>query len=147
MVNDEGDPVKEQSTGWLAAGLVVEADRNAPPGAPIRLAAAGCDSCGRSSFPPACSCTWCGAATSNEVPLGAATSVTSTAVLHPTPGAVVEVPYVVALARFDSANLDVLGRVLGVSGPSELPSGTALHPVAERLPDGRLHFAYAIGTP
>jgi uncharacterized OB-fold protein len=86
---------------------------------------------------------WCGAPGSDPVLLAGGTAVAATAVLHRTPGAVVDVPYVVALARFEQAGLDVLGRVPGAAGPAAVPPGTPLRVVAESLPDGRVHYAFA----
>ncbi len=129
---------------WLAAELVLVADRDAAPGAPIRLAASRCSACGRCSFPATGACTWCGAPGSDPVPLSRGAAVAATAVLHRTPGAVVEVPFVVALARFGQAGLDVLGRVPGAADPAAVPAGTPLRVVAESLADGRLHYAFAV---
>ena len=88
------------TAAWVAAELVPAADRDAASGAPIRLAAARCAACGRCSFPATGTCTWCGAPRSDPVLLSSGTAVAATAVLHRTPGSVVEVPYVVVLARF-----------------------------------------------
>jgi len=130
---------------WVVAELIPAADRDTAPGTPIRLAAARCPACGRCSFPATGTCTWCGAPGSDPVPLAEGTAVAATAVLHRTPGAVVEVPYVVVLARFGQAGLDVLGRVPGAAGPAAVPPGTPLRVVAEALPDGRMHFAFEAG--
>jgi uncharacterized OB-fold protein len=129
---------------WIAEELVPVEDRDAAPGAPIRLAASGCTACGRSSFPATGACTWCGAPGSDPVPLSRGTAVAATAVLHRTPGAIVRVPFVVALARFGRAGLDVLGRVPGRTDPAAVPPGTPLRVVAESLPDGRMHYAFAV---
>jgi uncharacterized OB-fold protein len=131
------------TAAWVAAELISAANRDAAPGAPIRLAAAGCLACGRCSFPATGACTWCGAPGSDPVPLSSGTAVASTAVLHHTPGAVVKVPFVVVLARFEQAGLDVLGRVPGATDADAVPPGTPLHVVAESLPDGRMHYAFA----
>ncbi len=130
---------------WIAEELVPVEDRDAAPGAPIRLAASRCSSCGRCSFPATGTCTWCGAPGFEPMPLSHGTAVAATAVLHQTPGAVVEVPFVVALARFGQAGLDVLGRGPGAADPTAVPAGTALRVVAESLPDGRMHYAFAVG--
>jgi uncharacterized OB-fold protein len=132
------------TTEWVAAELVPAADRDVAPGAPVRLAAARCSACDRCSFPATGTCTWCGAAGSDPVPLSSGTAVAASAVLHRTPGAVVDVPFVVALARFEQAGLDVLGRVPGAAGPDAVPAGTSLRVVAESLPDGRMHYAFAV---
>ena len=132
------------TAAWVAAELIPAADCDVPPGAPIRLAAARCSACGRCSFPATGTCTWCGTPGSDPVLLAEGTAVAATAVLHRTPGAVVAVPYVVALARFGRAGLDVLGRVPGAAGPAAVPAGTPLRVVAESLPDGRMHYAFAL---
>jgi uncharacterized protein len=134
------------TAAWLAEELIPAADRDAASGAPIRLAGARCSACGRCSFPATGTCTWCGAPDSDPVPLSSGTAVAATAVVHRTPGAVVQVPYVVALARFAEAGLDVLGRVPGAADPAAVPSGTPLRLVAEALPDGRMHFAFEAGA-
>ena len=131
------------TAAWVAAELVPAADRDAASGAPIRLAAARCAACGRCSFPATGTCTWCGAPRSDPVLLSSGTAVAATAVLHRTAGSVVEVPYVVVLARFAQAGLDVLGRVPGAADPAAVPPGTVLRVVADSLPDGRLHYAFA----
>jgi len=128
---------------WLAEMLILANDRTAEPGAPIRLAASRCTTCDRCSFPATGTCTWCGAAGFVPVELSDGTTVAATAVLHGTPSAVVKAPYVVALAHFWSAALDVLGRVPGTADPATVPVGTPLRVVAELLPDGRMHFAFA----
>jgi uncharacterized OB-fold protein len=128
--------------GWLAEELIPAADRAAAPGAPIHLAAARCSACGRCSFPATGTCSWCGAPGSVPVLLDEAVAVAATAVLHATPAAVVKAPYVVALARFEQAGLDVLGRVPAATDPAAVPAGTPLRVVAENLPDGRAHFAF-----
>jgi len=132
------------TTEWVAAELVPAEDRDAAPGAPVRLAAARCSACGRCSFPATGTCTWCGATGSEPVPLSSGTAMAATAVLHRTPGAVVEVPYVIGLVRFARAGLDVLGRVPGATDPAAVPAGTPLRVVAESLPDGRMHYAFAV---
>jgi uncharacterized OB-fold protein len=129
---------------WIAEELVPAEDRDAASGAPIRLAASGCTACGRCSFPATGACTWCGAPGSDPVSLSRGTAVAATAVLHRTPGAIVRVPFVVALARFGQAGLDVLGRVPGSTDPAAVPPGTPLRVVAESLPDGRMHYAFAV---
>jgi uncharacterized OB-fold protein len=131
-------------TEWVAAELVPVTDRDAAPGGPIRLAAARCSACGQCSFPATGTCTWCGATGSDPVPLSSGTAMAATAVLHRTPGAVVAVPFVVALARFGQAGLDVLGRVPGAIDPAAVPPGAPLRVVAESLPDGRMHYAFAL---
>jgi uncharacterized OB-fold protein len=131
------------TAAWLAAELVSAADRDAAPGTPLRLAASRCSTCDRCSFPATGTCTWCGATGSDPEQLSDGTAVAATAVLHRTPGAVVEVPYVVALVRFAQAGLDVLGRVPGAADPAAVPAGTPLHVVADSLPDGRMHYAFA----
>jgi uncharacterized OB-fold protein len=129
---------------WLDEQLVKPDDRDVAPGEPVRLSASRCIACGRCSFPAVGTCTWCGAIDSEPTPLCDGTAVAATAVLHRTPGAIVEVPYVVALVRFGDAGLDVLGRVIGADDPSAVGSGVPVRVVAEQLPDSRMHYAFAI---
>jgi uncharacterized OB-fold protein len=127
---------------WLSADLIWLEDRAATPGSVVRLHARRCTSCARSSFPDVGSCTWCGATEQEPIALGSATAVASSAVLFPTPGAVVDTPYVVTLARFANAGLDILGRVPGKIDPEAVPPGMPLRVVSDALPDGRRHYAF-----
>jgi uncharacterized OB-fold protein len=130
------------TNAWLADELVWIDDRGTSAGAEVRLNATHCPECGRFSIPATGTCEWCGAAGSDVAIAAEGEVVASTAVLHATPGAIVEVPYVVALLRFEDAKLDVLGRVLGTDDPDAIPPGTRLRVVADTLPDGRLHYAF-----
>jgi uncharacterized OB-fold protein len=131
------------TTRWLAEYLIPAEDRDAAPGAPIRLAASRCSTCDLCSFPATGTCTWCGAAGSDPETLSDGTAVAATAVLYRTPGAVVRAPYVVALVRFGQAGLDVLGRLPGTDDPAAVPAGTPLRVVADSLPGGQMHYAFA----
>ena len=130
-------------TAWVAEHLIWVDDREVAGGDALRLNALRCAACGRCSFPSTGSCTWCGAAGTDEALATTGEVVAATAVLHATPGAVVDVPYIVALLRFDDAQVDVLGRLVGTDDLTTAPPGTQLQIVAETLPDGRRHYAYA----
>jgi uncharacterized OB-fold protein len=129
--------------GWLDADLIWPGDADAATGAAIRLRAASCPACERAGFPSTGTCTWCGAPTEPRALEPAGRLVAATAVLHKTPGADVEVPYLVALVRFDAARVDVLGTVVGTTDLDALPLGAAMTVVAASpFSDGRLHYAY-----
>jgi uncharacterized OB-fold protein len=73
-----------------------------------------------------------------------ATLGTCTAVLHAPPGALVEVPYMVGVARFPEG-ISIMGVVVGVTQTP--PQGTPLEIVAMALPDGRLTYAFRPSQP
>jgi uncharacterized OB-fold protein len=132
---------------WLAPDLIWADDLDAEPGTLIRLSVAVCSDCARSSFPATETCAWCGTATFRQPLESAGRLVAATAVLHSTPGAEVDVPYLVALVRFDDARLDVLGTVAGTSDVEALRPGTAVTVVAAApFPDDRRHYAYRVAS-
>lgn len=132
--------------GWLAEELIWPEDRDgARIGLPIRLLAGRCGECGRCSFPSTGMCTWCGAAT-QALSVGASGCVVATtAVLHKTPGSDIEVPYLVALARFEDVELDILGRLTDSVG--DIEPGRSVVVVADSpFPDGQLHYGYSVNS-
>jgi uncharacterized OB-fold protein len=75
----------------------------------ITLHASVCPSCNRTEFPALTMCPTCG---SDASPIGLgpdAVLAGFTEILHPPPGAGVEVPYTIAVAAFADANLAVMG--------------------------------------
>ena len=83
-------------------------DAGANPGQRVALRGSGCPSCHRVEFPALDVCPACGSDV-HPVELGPeATLAGFTEVLHPPPGAQVDVPYTVAVAAFEE-NLAVLG--------------------------------------
>jgi uncharacterized OB-fold protein len=65
-------------------------------------------------------------------------------VLHPPPGGLVEVPYLVGVARFPEG-ISILGVVTGASQTP--PQGTPVDTVAMALPNGRLTYAFRPAPP
>jgi uncharacterized OB-fold protein len=95
-----------EAGAFVRADLV--SDAAATPGERVALRGSGCTSCRRVEFPPLEVCPACGSEV-HPVQLGpGATLAGFTEVLHPPPGAQVEVPYTIAVAAFD-AHLAVLG--------------------------------------
>lgn len=110
--------------------LVWEPD--AEPGGRISLRGSRCGACGRVELPALSSCPADGGAVT-DVRLGPdATLAGFTEVLHPPPGAEVDVPYTLAVASFAEAGLSVLGRLdthapvdaLTIGDPVEVVMGT-----------------------
>lgn len=129
------------SPTWLDATLV--ADAGASAGMPVHLAASACGRCARMQFPRRPHCPACGAAAEPVALPEDATMGPCTAVLHAPPGALVEVPYLVGVARFDD-RIGILGVVLADEPPAP---GSPLLTVAMALPDGRLTYAFRPSTP
>ena len=75
------------------------------------LLASTCSACGRPEFPARATCPACGADSVTAALPRTATLVGHTAVLHQPPGAKVEAPYAVGVARFPNG-LAVMGRLL-----------------------------------
>jgi len=92
-------------------------------GAVVALRATTCGACGRTEFPSTHGCPACGGAVT-EVALGPIGELRGfTEVLHPPPGAQVEVPYTLAVAAFPDADLAVLGLLDGHRPCDELAIG------------------------
>jgi len=132
------------ATSFLRADLVAEAASGAAghvaSGSPIHLLASRCDSCHRVHFPARGECPACDGQTRATPLQEQATLDGCTAVLHPPPGALVEVPYLVGVARF-AEGISIMGLVVGVA---QTPApGTPVRTVAAALPDGRLTYAFS----
>ena len=114
---------------------------SAASGSIVALSVSKCATCGRHEFPYRDRCPSC---RSDSVPALLSTRahvVGFTSVSHSPPGALVDVPYVVATAAFPEG-LSVLGRVVGV-GLDELAIGDAVDTVAAEVGDGT-HYAYRL---
>lgn len=84
----------------------------------VTLTGSRCLLCGRVEFPALGACPVCGA-TAEATALGPQATLTGfTEVLHPPPGAEVEVPYTLVVGAFADANLAVMG-LLDPHVPSE----------------------------
>jgi uncharacterized OB-fold protein len=81
------------------------------PGQPACLVASRCTGCARTEFPLRTRCPACGSTSGPEPLPSAGRLVGFTAVLHPPPGADVEVPYTVGVVEFDG-RIRVLGLVI-----------------------------------
>lgn len=134
------------TTTWLNDATISPEFRTAATsGSAITLDVSICDSCRRSSFPAASRCTWCGGTGRNRATSSSGRIVAVTSVLHPTPGSELEVPYVVAMVRFEDTAIDILGRIVGTTDPSMCPAGTAVTVVADSpCADGTMHYAYNV---
>lgn len=137
-------PAAGVAGSFLRAGLAAEvasgAGSHVASGSPIHLLASRCDGCSRVHFParpecPACGGSTCATPLQNQAELGGCT-----AVLHPPPGALVEVPYLVGVARFPEG-ISIMGLVVGVSETP--PPGSAVRTVATALPGGHLAYAFS----
>jgi uncharacterized OB-fold protein len=140
-VTDAGAPLLRAD---LIATAVDGGDGAVTAGARIRLAASTCPSCGRVHFPAREQCPACGAATRATPLQSGAILGACTAVLHPPPGALVEVPYLIGVAQFPEG-ISIMGVVVGASETP--PPGTPVDTVATALPDGRLTYAYQPSQP
>ena len=116
-------------------------DETAAPGQPVRLRASRCDRCGRTDFPGMAVCPACGEPASDVDLPDDATLVGFSAVLYPPPGARVEAPYWVGVARFGD-DLCILG--LMERPAPELSIGMAIRTVAYLAADDLLTYAYRV---
>lgn len=116
---------------------------SAASGSIVALSVSKCTTCGRHEFPHRDRCPSC-RSSSAPVLLSTTARVTGfTSVSHPPPGALVEVPYAVAIAAFPEG-VSVLGRVVGV-GLDELAIGDAVDTVAAEVGDG-IGYAYRLAV-
>jgi uncharacterized OB-fold protein len=119
-----------------------ETDAVPLPGEPVRLAVSGCVSCGRLEFPgrdlcPACS------QPATPSPVGPeATLAAFTAVLHPAPGALIQPPYHIGVARL-ADRLQVIGLLIDADD-RELTVGTPLETIVFATPDCNLTYAFRV---
>lgn len=112
-------------------------------GARIHLVAASCPQCGHLEFPTLDTCPACGRAT-EEIALSVDAELAGfTSVLHPPPGALVEVPYHVGVARFPEG-ICVMGLLLGVEDGETPTVGEPLDTVVARPFDGALTYAFRL---
>ena len=112
--------------GSVATGLVDDAD--APVGSVVSLLASRCPRCSRAEFPALATCPACTTPTEPTTLGPDAILQGFTEVLHPPPGAKVEVPYTIGVAAFD-ANLAVMGLMESHHTVDQLRIGDALHVV------------------
>lgn len=132
-------------TRWRWPQLAWNADRSAgePAGAPVQLRAARCTRCERSEFPARETCEWCG---STAVPFALPIDgrvVGHTEVKLDAPGSSVPAPYHLALVRFDTAGLDVLGHA-----ESGVVAGDSVRCVTSQPFGGdEVHFAFRSVAP
>jgi uncharacterized OB-fold protein len=97
------------------------------PGELVRLRASHCLACERWEFPALTYCPGCEGRPESSALSAQATVVGVTAVLHPPPGALIEVPYTVALAAFPEG-VAVLGVV--TADLADVPLGQRVETVA-----------------
>ena len=100
-------------------------DATTPIGSSVALRGSLCRSCGRVEFPALAACPACDGEI-DHVPLGPDAVLSGfTEVLHPPPGALVDVPYTLAVAAF-AENLSVLGLLDHHVPVAELEIGAPL---------------------
>lgn len=120
----------------VRSGLFTE---GATVGEEIHLLGSRCPDCTRVEFPASSICASCGAATSVEPLPCEAELVGFTSVQYAPPGARVEVPYFVGVARFGS-DLCVMGLV---DGPGEeLDFGLTVRTVAVAVADDGISYGF-----
>lgn len=130
-------PGPDGDGGFVDDRLVVDPSRTV--GALTALRASRCRTCHRTEFPALGGCP-ADDGPVDEVALGPdAVLVGFTEVLHPPPGAQVEVPYTLAVARFADHDLDVLGLLEDHAPVDQLAVGARLHVVAVPFGGGRTY--------
>jgi uncharacterized OB-fold protein len=105
----------------------------------VRLAGSRCGDCGRVDFQARERCSRCGA---DAQPMGLSSEaalVRHTAVLHQPPGALVEVPYRVAVAAFPEG-LSIMGLLVGE--PESPEPGTRVRTVRAAVSDTAWTYAF-----
>lgn len=85
----------------------------AEPGRPTALLASHCAGCGRTAFPRASRCLACGSCAEAVELAGPAEIDVRTAVLSQPPGALINAPYEVGVARFAEQRICVIGLLDG----------------------------------
>jgi uncharacterized OB-fold protein len=126
----------------MLAPDLFETDGPLEPGAPVRLVASFCPVCSRYQFPRRDNCPQCGRAAETTTLADRATVSQCTAVLYPPPDALVEVPYLVAVADFPGG-LSVLGLVSREHAPGDIALGDTVCTIAAEVGD-RLGFCYRL---
>lgn len=109
------------------------------PGDPVALGASHCGACDRWEFPALAACPACGRSMEDSTLSSNARIVGFTAVLHPPPGAEVDVPYVVAVATFPE-RISVLGVVVDAT-IDHVALGDTVTTIAVDV-GGRLGYGY-----
>lgn len=108
----------------LFEGLLQSSDGTAPvAGRPATLLASHCASCERTDFPRRPRCPRCFGEADPVALASGGRVVSSTAVLHQPPDAMIQAPYSIAMVRFDSG-VEVLGVAEGDG--AVLATGTAV---------------------
>jgi uncharacterized OB-fold protein len=98
------------------------------PGAPVELAASYCEQCTRWEFPTRRYCPTCDADPVERPLSGEAVVEFVTAVLHQPPGALIEAPYAVVLARF-AEGVSIMG-VISDAAYEVIAPGDRVVPIA-----------------
>ena len=127
---------------WLAPGLI-EGDETVDPGTTVQLTSSWCPPCDRYEFPFRASCPGCGGETESRSLSSQAILTGFTAVNHALPGALVEAPYVVAIAAFPEG-ISILGTVVGAEY-GELSLGGRVRTVAVDV-GGNVGYGYQLAT-
>lgn len=136
----EGDP------SLVRSDLVAGTETGVTPftiGDRVHLAAASCPRCAHVEFPGLEHCPTCGALAEPTRLAVDAELAGFTAVLHAPPGALVEVPYHVGVARFPEG-ICVMGLLLGVSDEEEPTLGEPVETVLAQPYEGALTYAFRL---
>ena len=123
----------------LGEGLLAE-DGPLEPGKVVGLRASHCPACARWEFPALAYCPGCDGRAEPSALSAQATVIGVTAVLHPPPGALVPVPYTVALAAFPEG-VAVLGVV--TAALDDVPLGQRVETVAMLIGE-RLGYGFQL---
>ncbi len=120
-----------------------EASSDLVVGNRVHLAATSCPGCHHVEFPALEHCPSCGERAA-AIRLSADAELAGyTAVLHTPPGARVEVPYYVGVARF-AEGICVMGLLLGVNDDEQPTIGEPIETVVARPFDGALTYAFQL---
>jgi uncharacterized OB-fold protein len=128
---------------WTALDdRLFETEGELAPGVPLALVASKCDDCGRYEFPVHDVCPDCHGTTSPARLSPTGTVGQWTAVNHPVPGGLIEVPYFVVAADFPEG-ISVLGIVTKDGHPGEVNLGDQVEVVATQVGE-QIGYAYRI---
>jgi uncharacterized OB-fold protein len=115
----------------------------APDGSSTRLLASRCPSCDRVEFPALADCPTCNLPAVPTTLGPTARLHGCTEVLHAPPDALVDVPYTIAVAAFDEADIAVMGLLEDHLPVEELALGAALE-VCTKTHDGGTTYAFRL---
>jgi uncharacterized OB-fold protein len=115
--------------------------RSGEPGDPSAILASRCTGCARTAFPRTRRCAACGAGT-ESVELASGVLDIRTAVTSAPPGALVQAPYEVGVARFPGHGICVIGLL---DGPVDVGDPVRVV-IVQSHPEGRIFGFRAAGS-